>query len=440
MKRLLDRGRLDEVPAFLASSALTNADRAAQGKIHPAFMGGEYLPNLTADEVMIARITIASTTQDVTCVYARRGKSTAFATAQRRGPARALAICGLWVECITMSRLFLLIAGLLLGPAALAQGDGPVEVGVRTLREVALPDRGKAPASVVAPNDSRISAEVTAKVMRVQTEVGGTVEAGQLLLELDPADYQLALAQAEARVTAAQARVALAEQRRRQALTLSEKQFTSDDTLMELKTGVQAAEADLDLAEAQRAVAERNVDKCRVLAPFTGAVVERQAQVGAMATPGTPLLRLVDLAPPEIEAQVQAAQADEVPDATEILFETQGRDYPARLLRLSPVVDAAARTRVARLAFAGPAAPAGSTGTLRWLTPGVLLPPELLVKREQGLGAFVVEDGRARFVAAPAAQEGRPFAVAVTPDAQVVVRGQQGLSDGQAVTVAAGAP
>ncbi len=336
-----------------------------------------------------------------------------------------------------MSRLFLLIAGLLLGPAALAQGDGPVEVGVRPLREVALPDRGKAPASVVAPNDSQISAEVTAKVVRVQTEVGGTVEAGQLLLELDPADYRLALAQAEAQVTAAQARVALAGQRRRQALTLSEKQFTSDDTLMELKTGVQAAEADLDLAEARRAVAERNVDKCRVLAPFAGAVLERQAQVGAMATPGTPLLRLVDLAPPEIEAQVQAAQADEVPDATEILFETQGRDYPAHLLRLSPVVDAAARTRVARLAFAGPAAPAGSTGTLRWVTPGVLLPPELLVKRDQGLGAFVVADGRARFVATPTAQEGRPFAVALPPETQVVVRGQQGLSDGQAVTATA---
>jgi hypothetical protein len=37
-------------------------------------MGGEYLPDLKRNEVMIARITIASTTQDVTCVYARRGK------------------------------------------------------------------------------------------------------------------------------------------------------------------------------------------------------------------------------------------------------------------------------------------------------------------------------------------------------------------------------
>lgn len=334
-----------------------------------------------------------------------------------------------------MSRFALFPAGLLLCSMALAQSAAPVEVGVRPLREAALPDRGTAPASVIAPNDSRIAAEVTARIARVHAEVGGTVRAGQLLLELDDADYRLALAQADAQVTAARARVALAEQRQRQALTLRKKQFVSDDAVLELKTGVQAAEADLDVAQAQRAVAARNVEKCRIVAPFAGVVLERQAQVGATATPGTTLLRLVDLAPPEIEAQVQAAQADELPRATEIAFENQGKPYPARLLRLSPVVDVAARTRVARLAFTGPAAPAGSSGTLRWLTPGVLLPPELLVKREQALGAFVVENGRARFTPAPAAQEGRPFAVALPPETPVVTRGQQGLTDGQPVTV-----
>ena len=37
-------------------------------------MGGEYLPDLAPSEVMIARITIASTLRDVTSVYARRGR------------------------------------------------------------------------------------------------------------------------------------------------------------------------------------------------------------------------------------------------------------------------------------------------------------------------------------------------------------------------------
>ncbi|MCB1826228.1 MAG: efflux RND transporter periplasmic adaptor subunit [Candidatus Competibacteraceae bacterium] len=342
-----------------------------------------------------------------------------------------------------MSRLSPSIVGLLLcsialAQVALAQGVTPVEVGVRALRAVAIPDRGTAPASVIAPNDSRIAAEVTAKVARVHAEVGGTVKAGQPLLELDATDYRLALAQADAQVSAARARVALAEQRLRQALSLRKKQFVSDDAVMELRTGVQAAEADLDVAQAQRAVAARNVEKCHILAPFAGVVLERQAQVGATAAPGTALLRLVDLAPPEIEAQIQAAQADEFPAATEIVFESQGQPYPVRLLRLSPVVEVAARTRVARLAFSDSIAPAGSSGTLRWVAPGVLLPAELLVKRDQTLGAFVIENGHARFLPAPAAQEGRPFVMALPLETLMVVRGQQGLTDGQAVTITDG--
>jgi hypothetical protein len=74
LKRLIEAGRINEIPDFLAQSALSKRDRQALGRIHPAFMGGEYLPDLLQNEVAIARITIASTTQDVTSVYARRGK------------------------------------------------------------------------------------------------------------------------------------------------------------------------------------------------------------------------------------------------------------------------------------------------------------------------------------------------------------------------------
>jgi hypothetical protein len=75
LKLLIDAGQLDEIPKLLVQSSLGEADRQALGRFHPAFMGGEYLADLKRDEVMIARITIASTTRDVTCVYARRGKN-----------------------------------------------------------------------------------------------------------------------------------------------------------------------------------------------------------------------------------------------------------------------------------------------------------------------------------------------------------------------------
>jgi hypothetical protein len=61
-----------DIPRVLLQAALPEPLRQFVGRLHPSGMGGEYLPDLILNEVEIARITIASTTQDVTCVYARQ--------------------------------------------------------------------------------------------------------------------------------------------------------------------------------------------------------------------------------------------------------------------------------------------------------------------------------------------------------------------------------
>lgn len=314
--------------------------------------------------------------------------------------------------------------------------DTRPRVQAAPLSDLLQAQQGTAPASVLAPNESQLSADVTARVARIHADVGSTVSAGQLLLALDDTDYRLALAQTEARVSAARARVALAEQRLQRARSLAEQRFVSDDEVAALRTELQAAQADVDVAEADRRVAARNVEKCRIVAPFDGVVLARNAQVGNLAAAGTPLLHLIDLAPAEVEAALQVADADALGEARELVFESMGRNYPLRLLRLAPVVDRSARTRVARFGFSAVAAPAGSSGTLRWTLPAQQLPARLMVKRDQALGVFVVEDGQARFVQAPGAAEGRPFRVELPGSALVVTEGQQGLNDGDAVVVA----
>lgn len=62
----------EELDARLSKPVLTAEERTGWGRLHPALMGGEYLPDRTAREVEIARIAIASTTGDVTSVYAKR--------------------------------------------------------------------------------------------------------------------------------------------------------------------------------------------------------------------------------------------------------------------------------------------------------------------------------------------------------------------------------
>jgi hypothetical protein len=74
-EKLVAVNETDLASTLIKEPTLTLQDRESIGQIHPRFMGGEYLPDRLGEEVEIARITIASTTQDVTCVYAKRGKN-----------------------------------------------------------------------------------------------------------------------------------------------------------------------------------------------------------------------------------------------------------------------------------------------------------------------------------------------------------------------------
>lgn len=337
-------------------------------------------------------------------------------------------------------RLFALaLPPLLLAAAGSAQT--PTEppaastVTVRPAAELLQPSTASAAAIVLAPNDAQLSAELAAPIAKVAADVGARVERGALLVELDCTDTRLALAQAEAQVGAAQARVELVAQRLKRAETLAAKHFVSADELLALSTEKQAAQADAKVAAAQRAVAARQVAKCRVTAPFDAVVMERQAQVGALAAAGAPLIRLVDVSAVEVEARLPEADAGALEQASGFTFESQGERWPLRLLRVSAVLEAASRSRIARFAFTGAAAPAGSSGSLHWQASGGRLPAELLVQRDGTLGVFVADGGIARFVPVPGARSGRPADVPRAPGERLVVEGQQGLHDGDAIRV-----
>jgi len=67
----LDQKHAD--PEIIAEN-LSEEHRSAVGRVHPHFMGGEYLPDLFPNEVEIARVTLQSTTMDVISIRARKTK------------------------------------------------------------------------------------------------------------------------------------------------------------------------------------------------------------------------------------------------------------------------------------------------------------------------------------------------------------------------------
>ena len=65
-------GNIDTLPDSIFSDELSNEERKFTGSIHPAFMGGEYLPDYLGDEVEIVRVSLKSVTYDVYSIRAKK--------------------------------------------------------------------------------------------------------------------------------------------------------------------------------------------------------------------------------------------------------------------------------------------------------------------------------------------------------------------------------
>ena len=319
---------------------------------------------------------------------------------------------------------------LLLTSAALAE---EIPVTVRTVAELAIHPERSAPATVESLNSTELSAEITARVLAIPVRVGAVVEAGARLVELDCRDYHSRLAAEQATLKQLQAQRQFAVHQLERARNLNRQRNISEEEVD--RRGSERAALEAQEAAQKEAIgqAERAVERCILHAPYRAAVTARQTQVGALANPGSPLLRLVQLDSLEVSAHVRPDEAREGAEADPLTFLYLGERYPLQIARIAPVVDPATRTVELRLRFTNAAAPAGASGRLLWRRAGASLPPELAVRRNGQLGVFLLADDQARFQVLPEAMEGQPIAIELPPQTRIIVEGRQRLQDGDAV-------
>lgn len=146
---------------------------------------------------------------------------------------------------------------------------------------------------IVAPRTrTRIISEVSGLVLDVADAfvVGGTFKAGEMLLKLDPTDYEVALQRAEAKVISFKALMELENARSVQA----EKEWgmtgrpTSEAPLLALRRPyLLEAEANLLQAKAEVRQAEIKLSKTIIRASYAGMVSEKLADIGQFVTMGT---------------------------------------------------------------------------------------------------------------------------------------------------------
>ncbi|MCV6614539.1 MAG: efflux RND transporter periplasmic adaptor subunit [Cellvibrionaceae bacterium] len=165
----------------------------------------------------------------------------------------------------------------------------------------------------VAPRrEINLVAEVSGRITKVSEKfvAGGFVEAGEILVEIDPRDYRFALVQAESQVAEARQRLATerghARQKKREWRDLGNKE--ANDLFLR-KPQIAAAEAALAAAEANRDKAKLSLARTRISLPFAGRIRSTKVDLGQFVNPGTPVAQAYDTSVLEVRLPLTDGEA-----------------------------------------------------------------------------------------------------------------------------------
>jgi RND family efflux transporter MFP subunit len=137
---------------------------------------------------------------------------------------------------------------------------------------------------------------------------GGFVEAGEVLLEIDPADYEAALLERESDLHQAEADLQMELGRQdvaKKDYELLDRELSSENRALVLREPqLNSARARVESARAALRRAELDLERTRIRAPFDAHILSRSANVGSQVSPGETLGHLVGVDAYWVEATV----------------------------------------------------------------------------------------------------------------------------------------
>ena len=166
----------------------------------------------------------------------------------------------------------------------------------RSDRRVSSPAMG----TVIPSRELLLKSRVSGEIVFAHPEFveGGMIRKGEVILQIDPADYALIVTQKQMGVT--QARTELQLELGRQDVAAREWKMLnadaeadpSDEALALRKPHLEKARADLKAAEADLEKALLDLDRTRITAPFDAVVRSRNVEMGSQTTAGESLATL----------------------------------------------------------------------------------------------------------------------------------------------------
>ena len=298
------------------------------------------------------------------------------------------------------------------GGSRAAEETAPRGLAVRTVavEKRDLPEEVVLTGTLKPRAQVQVVAEVQARLLRVVREEGSRVGKGDVLAILDDTDYRLANDRARAALAMADANRAHAQAEKERADNLLKTGGITDRDHLSAQVALQVGDASLAQARAEVAIANQQLARTEVRAPFAGRVAKRFPDPGAMLAPGTPLFTLVDDSVLEFRAQVASRDLAKVRlgAATRLSIDAlPGSRVEGRVARIEPLVDERSRSFQVVVEVPGQPDLVGGLFARASLRVGevagaLVVPPAALVRdgADPAVAAtFVVRQGKAEKVA-----------------------------------------
>ena len=218
-------------------------------------------------------------------------------------------------------------------PAAASRGAKTAGVEITQVQAMNLQDDAQAVGTLRSRQSVMLRPEVAGRVRALGFRDGALVRKGQLLVQLDDALQRAELKQAQAQVSIAQANY-----QRNQELVAQN--FVSQRVLDESAANLQVVQAQLALAEARLA-------RMAVLAPFEGTAGLAQVSVGDYVRDGADLVQLQDLGSMEVDFRLPEQYQDKVKlqQTVHVMLDAfAGRTFKARIAAIDPLLDVNGRS------------------------------------------------------------------------------------------------
>ena len=267
----------------------------------------------------------------------------------------------------------------------------------------------------------KIGPTAAGRVRHLYVDVGDRVQAGQVLGEMDPVDFdarirarQAALKAARAAVRQAEAKALYARTQTRRyeqllgvkgtsqetVATKRQEQAVADAALAVARDEVKRIQADLEALLAQR----RHL---QLVSPVAGLVVAREANPGTAVMAGQAVLEVIDPTILWIDTRFDQISAEGLAAGLPAMVRLRSRHdqlLPGRVLRVEPLADAVTQEMLAKIVFERQPRPMPPLGELAEVTvslaplPARPVIPNAAIREVDGRrGVWLLADDRLRF-------------------------------------------